>query len=134
MSIPREHLSTLALHAARLIGRALVRAVEHGEDLDARADMLVAAPAMLVVLPLAGIGLYWTQLWTPVLLVILVLATIESLPWVLEWFHDRLHLGDITWRRSLTGSAAGAPTSSAGPSSPRSRCSWGCSAGPGTRA
>jgi len=46
-----------ALHATRLIARALVRAVEHGADLAARADMLVAANLAGAAMSNAGVGL-----------------------------------------------------------------------------
>jgi len=46
-----------ALHAARLIARSLVRAVERGDDLDARADMLVAANLAGAAMSNAGVGL-----------------------------------------------------------------------------
>jgi alcohol dehydrogenase len=46
-----------ALHAVRFIGQTLVRAVEHGEDLDARADMLVAANLAGAAMSNAGVGL-----------------------------------------------------------------------------
>jgi len=46
-----------ALHAARLIAGALLRAVDHGEDLDARADMLVAANLAGSAMSNAGVGL-----------------------------------------------------------------------------
>jgi alcohol dehydrogenase class IV len=46
-----------ALHAARLVARALPRAVERGDDLEARADMLVAANLAGAAMSNAGVGL-----------------------------------------------------------------------------
>lgn len=46
-----------ALHAARLIARSLARVVERGDDLDARADMLVAANLAGAAMSNAGVGL-----------------------------------------------------------------------------
>jgi alcohol dehydrogenase class IV len=45
----------IALHGLKLVGRSLVRAVEHGEDLEARTDMLMAA-AMGAVAFQKGLG------------------------------------------------------------------------------
>jgi ABC-type polysaccharide/polyol phosphate export permease len=44
--------------------------------LSSLADLLVAAPVVILMLPLAGIGLSWTQLWVPVLLGVLIMFTV----------------------------------------------------------